>query len=152
MIDISKQSLQVQVELSEGAVLPQVQTLGASGFDLCAYLDTALSIEPGKSVLVPTGVHLAIPAGYEAQIRPRSGLAYKHGITCLNSPGTIDSDYRGMLKVLLINLSDEPYIIVNGARIAQLIFAQVFHPQLQLVPELSSATARGEQGFGHTGI
>lgn len=143
--------LRVQIELSPGAILPKIQTTGASGFDLCAFLDADIVLPAGKSTLVPTGVHLAIPAGYEAQIRPRSGLAYKHGITCLNSPGTIDADYRGMLKVLLINLSDSSYTISSGMRIAQLVFAQVFHPQLELVSELPTSL-RGSQGFGHTGL
>lgn len=144
-------SLRVQICLSPGAILPQTQTIGASGYDLCAYLEQPISLEPGQRVLVPTGVSLAIPSGFEAQIRPRSGLAYKHGITCLNSPGTIDADYRGMLKVLLINLSQESYQIVNAERIAQLVFSPVMHPHLEIVSELTTTT-RGKQGFGHTGI
>lgn len=118
---------------------------------MTAYIDADLPLLPGKFVLVPTGISMAIPEGYEAQIRPRSGLALNHGITCLNSPGTIDADYRGMLKVLLINHSEQEYVITKGMWIAQLVFAPVIHPKLEIVAQLPN-TARGEQGFGHTGL
>lgn len=146
-----KHCVTVQITLSPGVDLPKTQTFGASGFDLTAYIDVDLPLLPGKFVLVPTGISMAIPEGYEAQIRPRSGLALNHGITCLNSPGTIDADYRGMLKVLLINHSEQEYVITKGMRIAQLVFAPVIHPKLEIVAQLPN-TARGEQGFGHTGL
>lgn len=143
-------SLVVSILLENGARLPAYQTPGAAGADLHALLDAPVSLEPGQRFLVPTGLRLQLPPGFEAQIRPRSGLAVKHGVTCLNSPGTIDSDYRGELKVLLINLGSEAFDITNGERIAQLIVAPVakadFVPEVQL-----SETIRGDAGFGSTG-
>ena len=143
-------SLVVSILLENGARLPAYQTPGAAGADLHALLDAPVSLDPGQRFLVPTGLRLQLPPGFEAQIRPRSGLAVKHGVTCLNSPGTIDSDYRGELKVLLINLGSEAFDITNGERIAQLIVAPVakadFVPEVQL-----SETIRGDAGFGSTG-
>jgi len=130
--------------------LPEYATSGSSGMDIRANLETPMLLKPLQRFLVPTGLFLEIPNGYEAQIRPRSGLAIKQGITCLNTPGTIDADYRGELKVILINLSDQEHLIENGDRIAQLVFQQVEQVSLELVYVLAD-TARGDGGFGHTG-
>ncbi|MBI2257867.1 MAG: dUTP diphosphatase [Flavobacteriia bacterium] len=130
--------------------LPKYETNGAAGLDLKANLQETVVLKPLTRVLVKTGLFLEIPQGYEAQVRPRSGLAFKNGITVLNSPGTIDADYRGEVGVILINLSDKPFEIVDGERIAQLIFAKV--EQAHLIPELNlSETDRGAGGFGSTG-
>lgn len=141
---------EVSILLENGAKLPGYQSSGAAGADLHAWLEESVCLEPGQRFLVPTGLRLQLPPGFEAQIRPRSGLAVKHGITCLNSPGTIDSDYRGELKVLLVNLGTEAFDIKNGERIAQLVVAPVvtadFIPKDQL-----SETIRGDGGFGSTG-
>jgi dUTP pyrophosphatase len=131
--------------------LPSYATRGAAGLDLRAAvgLDEALEIPPGGRALVPTGLRLAIPEGYEGQVRPRSGLALKFGVTVLNAPGTIDSDYRGELKVLLVNHGEAPFVIRRGERIAQIVFAAV--AQVALVEAAVDETARGAGGFGHTG-
>jgi dUTP pyrophosphatase len=136
----------------EDLPLPAYETAHAAGMDLRAAVpsDTPLSVAPGARALVPTGIRIALPPGHEAQVRPRSGLAYKHGITMLNSPGTIDADYRGELKVILINHGDAPFEIKRGDRIAQLVVAPVAQVRWQPVDQLSD-TARGEGGFGHTG-
>jgi dUTP pyrophosphatase len=131
--------------------LPEYATEGSSGMDLRANNATALILKPLERVLVPTGLFLEIPLGFEAQIRPRSGLAVKKGLTCLNTPGTIDSDYRGEIKVLLINLSNEEQEINLGERIAQMVFVKVDIAQLTLVHQLND-TVRAAGGFGHTGI
>ena len=128
--------------------LPAYATDGAAGLDLRA--DVPVVLQPGGRALVPTGVSIAIPAGYEGQVRPRSGLALRHGLTCLNSPGTIDSDYRGEVGVILANLGQEPVSLARGDRIAQLVFAVVARAELVEVGTLSG-TARGAGGFGHTG-
>ncbi len=130
--------------------LPAYATAGSSGMDVRAHLSEPIVLNPLERVLIPTGLFAEIPIGYEWQVRPRSGLAVKQGITCLNTPGTIDSDYRGEIKVLLINLSQEPQRIANGDRIAQLVLAKVESAQLMPVVTLSE-TQRGEGGFGHTG-
>jgi len=130
--------------------LPKFETALAAGADLRAALDAEMVLSPGERALVPTGFAMALPAGYEAQIRPRSGLAYKHGITCLNTPGTIDADYRGEVKVLLINHGQEPFTITRGERIAQMIIAPITQPNFRRVETLDD-TARGEGGFGSTG-
>jgi len=130
--------------------LPQFETALAAGADLRAALDEDMTLAPGGRALVPTGFAMALPAGYEAQIRPRSGLAYKHGITCLNTPGTIDADYRGEVKVLLINHSDAPFAITRGERIAQMVIAPITQPDFVSVESLDE-TVRGEGGFGSTG-
>ncbi len=131
--------------------LPKFETALAAGADLRAALDADMVLAPGARALVPTGFAMALPAGYEAQIRPRSGLAYKHGITCLNTPGTIDADYRGEVKVLLINHGQEPFTITRGERIAQMVIAPITQPNFVRVETLDD-TARGEGGFGSTGI
>ena len=130
--------------------LPNYQTDGAAGMDLRASLTEALTLKPLERILVSTGLFIELPQGLEAQIRPRSGLAFKHGITVLNSPGTIDADYRGELKVLLVNLSNEPFVIQNGERIAQLIIATYVRGHWEEVKELS-VTERNDGGFGSTG-
>lgn len=133
--------------------LPAYETAGAAGMDLRAAVadDQPMTLAPGQRALVPTGFVMEIPEGFEAQIRPRSGLAFKNGITCLNTPGTIDSDYRGEVKVLLINLGDEPFEITRGMRIAQTIIAPVTQVRVQEVTE-ASTTDRGAGGFGSTGV
>ena len=130
--------------------LPEYATSGSSGMDLRAFLSESIFLKPLERILVPTGLFIELPDGYEAQVRPRSGLAIKQGITCLNSPGTIDADYRGEIKVILINLSDEVQTINNGDRIAQMVIQKVEKIQWNLVNELNE-TARSEGGFGHTG-
>ncbi|MBB4953003.1 dUTP pyrophosphatase [Agrobacterium vitis] len=137
----------------DGLQLPAYETAGAAGMDLrAAVLDAEpLTLSPGKRALVPTGLIMEIPHGFEAQIRPRSGLAFKNGITCLNTPGTIDSDYRGEVKVLLINLGDEDFTITRGMRIAQMVIAPVTQMPLIEVTETSD-TLRGTGGFGSTGV
>ena len=131
--------------------LPAFATPQSAGMDLRANIDEAIVLHPMERRLVPTGLFMALPAGYEAQIRPRSGLALKHGITVLNTPGTIDADYRGEVKVLLINLSAEPFTINEGERIAQMVIARHEHAELTLVEELDE-TERGAGGYGHTGV
>lgn len=130
--------------------LPEYATNGAAGMDIRAHLTEAVTLQPLERRLIPTGLFLEIPIGYEVQIRPRSGLAYKHGITVLNSPGTIDSDYRGEVGVLLINLSSEPFVIENGERVAQMVVAAHEQASWKEVSELSD-TDRGAGGFGSTG-
>ncbi|MCX6315427.1 MAG: dUTP diphosphatase [Sphingobacteriales bacterium] len=131
--------------------LPEYATAGSAGMDLRASLEAPLSLQPLERSLVPTGLFIELPTGFEAQIRPRSGLALKQGITCLNSPGTVDSDYRGELKVILINLSDTVQGIQHGDRIAQMVIAKVERAELIQVEELA-ISVRGAGGFGHTGI
>ena len=137
----------------EDLELPAYESEGAAGMDLRAAVDAdaPIILEPGKRALVPTGFVFEIPAGFEGQVRPRSGLAFKHGITCLNTPGTIDSDYRGEIKVLLISLGDEPFEITRGMRIAQMVIAPAIQAHICEISE-ASATARGAGGFGSTGV
>ncbi|RQW13185.1 dUTP diphosphatase [Paenibacillus rhizophilus] len=135
---------------NENVNLPRKMSEQASGYDLFAAVSGDLTLEPGARALVPTGIALAMPDGLEAQIRPRSGLALKHGITCLNTPGTIDADYRGEIKVLLINLGQEPFVIARNERIAQMVFQAVPSVTMVEVEELTD-TERGAGGFGHTG-
>ena len=130
--------------------LPAFATPSSAGMDLRAFLVSDIVIAPGERALVPTGLHMALPVGYEAQVRPRSGLAYKHGVTVLNSPGTIDADYRGDVGVILINHGDSDFVVQSGDRIAQLVVAQYASFTWDAVTDLSD-TARGEGGFGHTG-
>ncbi len=130
--------------------LPAYQTEGPAGLDLVAAVEESLTLAPGQRVLVPTGLKMAIPSGYEAQIRPRSGLALKHGLTIPNSPGTIDSDYRGEVKVILQNGGQDPFVVERGMRVAQMVIAPVARVALTVVESVDS-TARGEGGFGHTG-
>jgi len=131
-------------------LLPAYQTGGASGMDLFADLERETVLAPGERMLVPTGIAVAIPEGVEGQVRPRSGLAVRDGITCLNSPGTIDSDYRGEIQVLLVNFGREPVVLRRGDRIAQLVFSPVLRATLRET-ECLGETPRGERGFGHTG-
>lgn len=131
--------------------LPTYETVGSAGVDLRAQLQEPVMLKPLQRALIPTGLYIELPDGYEAQVRPRSGLALKKGVTVLNSPGTIDSDYRGEIKVIMINLSNETTIINTGERIAQLIVAKYEKVQFKEVDELNE-TERGEGGFGHTGV
>jgi dUTP pyrophosphatase len=131
--------------------LPEYQTKQSAGVDLCAFTSTDVILSPGDRVLIGTGLYIALPEGYEAQIRPRSGLALKHGITIINSPGTIDSDYRGELKIALINHSKEDYIVKNGDRIAQMVISKYEQISFTITENLDY-TERGEGGYGHTGI
>lgn len=131
--------------------LPSYQSAGAAGMDVAAAVDQEVVIEPGAIVLVPTGFAVAVPAGYELQVRPRSGLAVTHGLTLVNSPGTIDSDYRGEIKIALINLGRDPFIVRRGDRIAQLVLAPVTRARFDEVATLDP-TARSAGGFGHTGV
>ncbi|NIG52009.1 dUTP diphosphatase [Chitinophaga sp. Cy-1792] len=130
--------------------LPAYATADAAGMDLRAHLETALTLQPMERTLVPTGLFMELPAGYEAQIRPRSGLAIKQGLTLLNTPGTIDADYRGEVKIIMINLSTEPQTIQPGDRIAQMVVAPFVQATIEPV-EILSTTDRGTGGFGHTG-
>ena len=144
------QHVEIKIVNTSENPIPEYATLGSSGLDLRANLSEPVVLKTMERKMIPTGLFLEIPEGYEIQVRPRSGLAWKHGITCLNSPGTVDSDYRGELKVILINLSHEPHVINNGDRIAQMILSRVEKAILQPVIKLES-TVRGEGGFGHTG-
>jgi dUTP pyrophosphatase len=146
-------TLEIQVKVLEhgrGLALPEYMTEGASGVDLLAANTNPITVKTHHVALIPTGIIIAIPVGYEAQVRPRSGLALKHGITILNSPGTIDADYRGEIKVIVINLGDNDYSIQRGERIAQMVFCPVTRVNFQLAEHLDETT-RGEEGFGHTG-
>jgi len=133
--------------------LPQYATIHSAGMDLKANISESIILEPLKRVLVPTGLHIELPEGYEAQIRPRSGLAVKHGISLVNSPGTIDADYRGEIKIILVNLSDQPFVLAPGERIAQMIVARFERVDWVTVEELGALgeSKRGEGGFGSTG-
>lgn len=142
--------IKVKIINKSGNELPNYATSGAAGMDLRAFIKEPVILKSLERKLIPTGLFMEIPDGYEGQVRPRSGLAIKHGLTCLNSPGTVDSDYRGELKVILINLSAEEHTIHNGDRIAQIVFSKVQKGTLQPVDELVS-TLRNEGGFGHTG-
>jgi dUTP pyrophosphatase len=137
-------------KLRPGALAPRYMSAGAAGLDLASAAEAPLRLEPGARLGVPTGLALEIPPGFEGQVRPRSGLAMKFGVTILNAPGTIDSDYRGELTVLLVNLGREPHIINPGDRIAQLVIAPVTQVEIEESSELTD-TARGAGGFGHTG-
>jgi dUTP pyrophosphatase len=141
-----------QLPHGEGLPLPAYQSAGAAGADLYAAIapDAKMVIEPGARMLVPTGIAVQLPAGFEGQVRPRSGLALQHGVTILNAPGTIDCDYRGEIGVLLVNLGSEPFEVIRGARIAQLVVAPVAHAVFVAVPALED-TARGTSGYGSTG-
>ena len=143
-------STAVQIVNKSHHPLPEYATTGSSGMDIRAFLNSPITMAPMERVLIPTGLFLALPENWEAQIRPRSGLAIKQGLTCLNTPGTIDADYRGELKVILINLSNETQLISDGDRIAQMVFQKVEKVILEKVETLE-ATERGVGGFGHTG-
>lgn len=135
----------------EGLALPSYSTAGSSGMDLIAAVGEEVTLLPGKRILIPTGVSISLPTGFEAQIRPRSGLALKHGITLLNTPGTIDSDYRGEIRIIMINLGEEAFVIKRGLRIAQMIISQYVTADFKIVDELD-VTLRNHGGFGHTGL
>ncbi len=143
--------LSVPVLNSSRHPLPEYQTAHAAGLDLRAYLDVPVTLGPLERALIPTGLAVAIPAGFEGQVRPRSGLALRHGIALVNSPGTIDADYRGEVKVLLVNLGQEPFAITRGMRIAQLVVAPLVEVRFVETDGLA-ATARGGGGFGSTGV
>ncbi|MBR6277478.1 MAG: dUTP diphosphatase [Bacteroidales bacterium] len=143
--------MQIKVINKSKNQLPEYKTPYSSGLDLCADLDNDLILRPLQRVLVPTGLFLELPEGYEAQIRPRSGLALKNGITVLNSPGTIDADYRGEIKVILINLSDSDFTIRSGDRICQMVIQRFEHIEFLEVENLNESD-RGAGGFGHTGV
>lgn len=134
-----------------GLGLPAYQSDLASGLDLVAAVDDDVVLRPGRIALIPTGLHIAIPTGYEAQVRPRSGLALKHGLIVVNSPGTIDADYRGEVKIILGNFGDADFTITRGMRVAQMVFAEVVHAQFEKVETLAE-TARGHGGFGSSGV
>ena len=134
-----------------GLPLPEYATSGSAGVDMMAAIDSPLELFPGSRILIPTGVSIALPHGYEAQVRPRSGLAHKNGVTVLNAPGTIDADYRGEISVILINHGDKALLIEHGMRIAQMIIAPVNQVSWNETTDLAD-TARGERGFGSTGI
>ena len=143
--------LKIRIVNKSPNALPEYATEGSAGMDLRADLTAPLVLQPLERQLVPTGLFIELPHGYEAQVRPRSGLAIKHGITCLNSPGTVDSDYRGEIKVILINLSQEAQTLHPGDRIAQAVFLPLLRPTFRVVEEFSVETARGAGGFGSTG-
>ena len=134
----------------EDIPLPRYMTANSAGMDICAAVDTTVVLEPGKRALIPTGIAIAMPAGVEAQVRPRSGLAIKYGIGLLNSPGTIDPDYRGEIKIIVINFGDDPFHISRGDRIAQIVISRVLHADLKITDELPPSD-RNNGGFGHTG-
>lgn len=149
---MSEITIKVLVEpVAHDLPLPRIMTQGAAAADLRAALEQPVTIEPGDFTAVSTGLRLEIPAGYEGQVRPRSGLAANHGVTLLNSPGTIDSDYRGIVKVILINHGKAPFTVHHGDRIAQLVIAPVTHANYERADSLSDSQ-RNEGGFGHTGI
>lgn len=144
-------SVEIKCVAKNGAILPAYKTTGAAGADVCAFLESSVAIEPGKTVMIPTGLFFEIPEGYEIQVRPRSGLAFKNSVTVINTPGTIDSDYRGELNVLLINHGTEKFVVNSGDRIAQIIVAPVTQGIFTVVDSLSD-TERGAGGFGSTGV
>lgn len=136
--------------LSKNISIPKYETFGSSGMDLMASIESSIEIEVGKTAIIPTGISLSIPSGFEIQIRPRSGLAAKNQITVLNTPGTIDADYRGEIKIILINLGDKSFIVEKGARIAQMVLCPITKAVLREVESLDE-TRRGSGGFGSTG-
>jgi dUTP pyrophosphatase len=144
-------TIQVNIVNRSSNPLPAYATAGSAGMDLRAHLAAPVHLQPLERNLIPTGLFIELPVGYEAQIRPRSGMAINQGITCLNSPGTVDSDYRGELKIILINLSDTVQVINHGDRIAQMVIAKTERASLQVVQQLNESQ-RGDGGFGHTGI
>ena len=145
------QKLKIRIVNTSSLPLPQYSTPLSAGMDLRADIEVPLTIAPMGRVLVPTGIRIELPEGYEAQIRPRSGLAAKHGVTVLNTPGTIDADYRGEIKVILVNLSDTPFTFERGERIAQMVISSYTRAEWVETDELGES-ARGEGGFGHTGV
>lgn len=148
---MNQNSVEIAFTVADGAILPEYKTDGASGCDVHAFVKEPVELLPGDIKLISTGLACAIPEGFEIQVRPRSGLAAKNGITCLNTPGTIDSDYRGEIKVILINLGKEAFIVKNGDRIAQFVVAPVVRGIFKTVKSLDE-TLRGSGGFGSTGV
>lgn len=148
---MKENDITVKVVNKSGNELPQYSTPDSAGMDLRASLSEPVTLAPMQRALIPTGIYIALPKGYECQIRPRSGLALKHGVTVLNSPGTIDADYRGEIGVILINLSDTPFVIENGERICQMVVSNYTKVEWEAVTELQD-TERGAGGFGHTGV
>ncbi len=144
-------SIEIKCIAKDGVKIPEYKTSGSAGCDICAYISEDVVIPSGKRAMIPTGLFTAIPEGYEIQVRPRSGLAAKNGVTVLNTPGTIDSDYRGELCVILINLGDESFTVHNGDRIAQLVIAPVTQGVFVKAEKLDE-TERGAGGFGSTGV
>lgn len=144
------EKVEIRIAKKEGAEIPDYATGASSGVDLRAFIEAPVILKPFERFLVPTGVFIGIPEGYEAEVRPRSGMAIKHGVTVLNTPGTIDADYRGEIKVILINMGGEPFTINNGDRIAQMVFKRVARVDWKVVESLTE-TGRGEGGFGSTG-
>ena len=142
--------VEIKIKRLDNIPLPRYMTEHSVGMDICAAVNSEIVLMPGERALIPTGIAIALPPGFEAQIRPRSGLAIKHGIGMLNSPGTIDPDYRGEVKVILINLGNKPFKIKRGDRIAQMVISKIAYARIKEVSELPSTT-RGEGGFGHTG-
>jgi len=148
------EKISIKLKITQSAKdlpIPKYETEGSAGMDLMANIDDSVVLAPGERKLIPTGISIALPTGYEAQIRPRSGLAIKHGVTVLNTPGTIDSDYRGEIMVILANLSNADFKIERGMRIAQMIIAQFVQGKFSVVDDLD-ATSRGSGGFGSTGV
>ena len=148
---MNQNSVEIAFTVADGAILPEYKTDGASGCDVHAFVKEPVELLPGDIKLIPTGLACAIPEGFEIQVRPRSGLAAKNGVTCLNTPGTIDSDYRGEIKVILINLGKEAFFVKNGDRIAQFVVAPVVRGIFKTVKSLDE-TRRGSGGFGSTGV
>jgi dUTP pyrophosphatase len=146
-----KLKVNIQV-LNKSVKIPEYQSRDASGFDLTAYVKDNFIIKPKEYQIIPTGLIMEIPKGYEGQIRPRSGLAAKNGITVLNSPGTIDSDYRGEIKIILINLGIKEFLILPGMRVAQMVISPTTQAELNVFTEIKSDTTRGNKGFGSTGL
>ena len=150
LISLKTDNVKIKVVNEGSQPLPKYETINSAGMDLRANIKEGVVIRPLDRALIPTGLHIALPEGYEAQIRPRSGLALKKGITCLNTPGTIDADYRGDIGVILANISNEDFVVNPGDRIAQMVINKVERAEFELVEELDE-TERGEGGFGHTG-
>jgi dUTP pyrophosphatase len=142
--------MEIRFLAEKGAIIPEYKTEGAAGADICAFLESSITIKPSARKLIPTGIRVEIPSGYEIQVRPRSGLALKYGVTVLNAPGTIDSDYRGEIGVVLVNLGSEDFTVNNGDRIAQLVFAKCERGVYIRAAELND-TFRGDGGYGSTG-
>lgn len=145
-------SIDIPITIEDETLIPTYGSEDAAGADVRAYISEPVTVKPGEQVLVPTGLKTAIPKGYEIQVRPRSGLAAKHGISIVNTPGTIDADYRGEIKVILINHGKEPFVIEPAMRIAQLVVAPVLQARFFVTEEALASTDRGEGGFGHTGL
>lgn len=148
---INMEKIKIKIINRSSNRVPFYATEGSSGMDICANLEASETLKPLERKMIPTGIFLEIPRGYEVQVRPRSGMAWKHGITCLNTPGTVDSDYRGELKIILVNLSNGEHTIQHGDRIAQIVVSRVVEAEWSEVTELET-TIRGEGGFGHSGM